>query len=83
MSTTELLFEDLWVEVFKQLEPEHVARSCSLVCKNWHDAASSQMLWKYFCVQEEISADEIEQDWKVLYRQGSIFICIIACFLIP
>lgn len=75
--TQEMLPEELWLEVFKHLEPIDLSRVAQ-VCHHWsHLIGQSETLWKAKCLsvpdpetKQRILTDKAEHHkcWKVSYE---------------
>jgi len=62
--------ESVLVEIFQFLGPDEVGKGAGCVCKDWAEAARSQVLWRKFCLQVEPAASlESGDDWRELFRR--------------
>lgn len=62
--------ESILVEIFQFLSPDEVGKGAGCVCKEWAEAARSQVLWRKFCLQVEPTASlDYGDDWRELFRQ--------------
>ncbi|XP_022619047.1 F-box only protein 6-like [Seriola dumerili] len=57
-------------EIFLNLPPDQVIRSCRLVCQQWKEVADSESLWRERCRREGYrlrDASRIPKDWRLFY----------------
>lgn len=58
--------EEIWIEIFSILTPSDILK-CSLVCKNWHNIAKSNLLWQTIYNKLEHPKKAKPLPWYVFY----------------
>ncbi|KAG7520843.1 F-box only protein 6-like [Solea senegalensis] len=61
---------DIVEEIFLNLPPVEVVRTCRLVCSQWKEVADSESLWKERCRREGYrprDASSISKDWRLFF----------------
>lgn len=58
--------EEIWIEIFTNLSPSDILK-CSLVCKNWHNIAKSNLLWQEIYNKLEYPKKAKHLPWYVFY----------------